>query len=181
MTEKEKPLGKKELHSRIDNIHYLRVWEKAELKKMLAKDKLDSKITESQFDEMSAAWARTNVEDRLFVQRGYKFGTVNESWDAVRELAHSLEEGKLPSSRLIEWYTAAVERCNGNDATDLVRQLGLFVHGRHRKVDPETVVTKVNALINSGSSIMAACGLVADELGCSLKTVHRWYSTGKSK
>lgn len=102
-------------------------------------------------------------------------GTVKESWAALRHIATSSRKGFAPHPNVAEWFAEALDRCNEGDALQLVRELGLYVHGRRRVVNPVSVVQRVDELRAAGSAIMAACAITAKEFGCSHKTVHRWH------
>lgn len=115
------------------------------------------------------------LEGEQFAASGFRFGTVDESWLALHVIAEAFRKGEAPDPMVMEWFAAAVDRCPENDPVQLVRELGLYVHGRRRKVDPDLVARRVQQLITGGASIMAACEQAAEELGCASKTAYRWH------
>lgn len=119
------------------------------------------------------------VELKKFAKGGFKYGTINESWEALREIAQALKLNKYPLAEHRGWLVSAVERCKEDDEMQLLRELGLVVRGRRRTVNPDAVSGRVAELVKSGSSIMAACKQASDELGCTTKTAHRWYKQGQ--
>lgn len=114
----------------------------------------------------------------LFEQFG-EFMTVTESWQALRGLAETLKKNKMPNKVQINWFASAVERCKDDDEAQLLRELGLVMMGRTRTVNPKAVSGRVAELVASGSSIMAACEQASKEMGCTMKTAHRWYKAGE--
>lgn len=118
-------------------------------------------------------------ELKKFTKGGFKYGTINESWDALRGIAQALKHNKYPIAEHRGWLVSAVERCKEDDEMQLLRELGLIVRGRRRTVNPDAVSGRVAELVKSGSSIMAACKQASDELGCTTKTAHRWYKQGQ--
>lgn len=101
--------------------------------------------------------------------------TVSESWQALRSLTETLKKNKMPSKIQIMWFSSAVDRCKEDDPTQLIRELGLLVQGRHRTVNPAQVAERVSELIASGLSIMAASEQAAEEIGCSSHAAYRWH------
>lgn len=107
-----------------------------------------------------------------------KFGTIEESWAALRGIAAALKNGQTPTDGQSRWFVSAIQRCKANDESQLLRELGLVTRGRRRTVNPDVVSGRVAELIKGGSSIMAACEQASEELGCTTKTAHRWYKQG---
>jgi len=177
MSKMQPPLGKPELHRLIDAEVGFQKHEKSLIKKAFKAEGVEDVITEQQYKVFIQLQRRNKLDEDAFVRRGYKYGTPGEAWDAVRRLAVSLDQSKLPSPDVMEWFSAAVERCQEDDPVQLVRELGLMVRGKRPTVNAEVVSKRVNELIKSGSSIMGACEQVAEEFGCAAKTAHHWYRT----
>lgn len=104
---------------------------------------------------------------------------VKDKWLKLRCLSAAVKAGDPVSAETLRWIADAIDATSGNDPKDLIRSLGLYVHGRHRKFDTDSVRAEVAALIAAGSSIMTACERVADAHGCSVKTVYRWFQYNK--
>ncbi|MBU3656894.1 MAG: hypothetical protein FGM35_02510 [Rhodocyclaceae bacterium] len=84
-------------------------------------------------------------------------------------------KGATPPKAAAKWFAEAVTHSRSRDPLQLVRDLGLYVHGRRRVANVERLTELVNKLIQSGNSIMHACELAAARMGCSTKTAYRWY------
>lgn len=125
--------------------------------------------------ELLSAHEVDKVDRAAFKKRGYKYATVEESWDALRSIAEATKLGKYPPVDAMHWLSAAYERTKGNDEIQLVRELGLLVRGRKLTVNPESVAELVQKFIDSGSGVMDACALASQQMGCTMKTAHRWY------
>lgn len=106
---------------------------------------------------------------------------VTERWEALQTLASDLKQGIKPAPEAVQWFTDAVANCQPQKPLDLVRAMGLFTHGRPRKVGVERACEKVGALRESGFGVVAACKIAAEEFGASWKTVYRWWSGTKEK
>lgn len=151
----------------------------AEIRKKQEAGELPSLTPEQvqRLEDLRAINKADKDEQKKFAARGYRFGTVAEGWDALRSIPAALKAGKYPDMTTLNWLAAAVERCNENDARQLIRELGLFIHGRHRIVDPEEIAVRIEELKKGGSSVMAACEIAAEEFGCATKTAYRWHRT----
>lgn len=114
-------------------------------------------------------------EREHFRKRGYRYGTLNESWEALRSISEATRHGKFPPVDAMHWLAAAVQRTVEDDPKQLIRELGLYVMGRRRLVDPDEIAARVEELKNSGSSIMDASEIAAREFGCATKTAYRWH------
>lgn len=99
------------------------------------------------------------------------FGTVSGAWDALR----SIKAGETPSREVLDWLSAAIDRCDQNDPKQLLRELGLSVHGRRRTVNPDVIAKAVSDLVKGGASIMVACEMASKRIGCSAHAAYRWH------
>lgn len=129
----------------------------------------------ARLSELNAINKKDSVEREFFRKRGYVYGTTAEAWEALRSIAASTKRGQFPSLDVLHWLTAAIERTEEDDPKQLIRELGLYVMGRRRKVDPDEIAARVEVLKNSGSSIMDACVQAGKEFGCATKTAYRWH------
>lgn len=130
---------------------------------------------EARLSVLVAINKQDQVDRAAFKKRGYKYGTVEESWEALRSIAKATKLGKYPPVDALHWLTAACERTKTNDEMQLVRELGLLVRGRRLTVNPQSVAELVQKFIDSGNSIMEACEQASQKMGCTMKTAHRWY------
>jgi hypothetical protein len=112
---------------------------------------------------------------KAFAKNGHRFGTVTETWEALRGISKSRKLGQYPDIDTLNWLASGIDRCKKNDPAQLLRELGLLIHGRHRSVNPDLVADRVNELIKSGSSIMQAAEQAASEIGCSVHAAYRWH------
>lgn len=100
---------------------------------------------------------------------------VKSRWDALRELSATIKAGGKPNLETLDWIASAVDGCKSENPRQLLRELGLCVHGRPGVVVPSDVATRVEELKVAGNSIMQACALAGEEYGCSDDTAYRWH------
>ncbi len=111
-----------------------------------------------------------------FERRGYRWGTTKESLAALYDLSDQVHEGEPINSRTALWFLNAINEFDPKDPKSLLHALGLIDLGRSRVVNPFDVANRVDEIIAGGSPVMRACHQAAEELGCSYKTAHHWYT-----
>lgn len=110
-------------------------------------------------------------------ERGYKFGTSWESWDALAELTDALANGEDTPPAVTLWFVAAMSRMDKQDPRELVRQLGLVEMGRARLVNKFQISKKMVELVDGeGLTKADAARRCAVEFGCSTSTALHWYA-----
>lgn len=140
--------------------------------------KARAKANEFKVEVLNNAVAAKNAE-RMghdeFARRGYEFGTIEQSWAALKNLGKSLEFGLPVHPVQALWLLNALNRTKEGDPQDLLRNLGLVARGRSKVVNKYDVSDRMQALIDGGMVKEHAALQVAEEFGCSRATALHWH------
>lgn len=117
--------------------------------------------------------SRLRLED--FEKRGFEYGTIEQSWEALESLAKSIELGLPPHPAAGLWLLNALNKTKTHDPQDLLRNLGLVARGRSKVVNKFDVSDRMAELIDGGMVKEHAAQQVAKEFSCSRATALHWY------
>lgn len=153
---------------------------------MLKKYQLDQlkAIFAQNYDVDPKGWSKEEIKNLLcdsldaeeFEDRGYQFGTPQESWDAINRMCDAIEIGEPVPPDVGLWFLNAVNQMRNEDPRELLRQLGLIVHGRSRVVNKFDICERMVELVDKeGQKKSDAARSCAAEFGCSTSTALHWY------
>lgn len=130
------------------------------------------------FEVIGSAKPRPDVLSiEEFAARGYKFGTAQQSWKALENMASELARGGEVSPETALWFVNAMNEVAAGDIKALVRQLGFHEMGRSRVVNPHDIGNRMAELVEKrGMNKAEASRQCATEFKCSPSTALAWYA-----
>ena len=150
-------------------------------------DLLKKNLAEN-FDVDPKGWDKEEIKALLcdsldaeeFEERGFRFGSSQDSWKAVLEMADHIEAGEPIPETLSLWFLNALNKTKKEDPKELMRQLGLIERGTTRKFNRYDIAAKMIELVEGEGLIKAeAARHCAEEFGCHPETALMWYRKRK--
>ena len=112
-----------------------------------------------------------------FAARGYKFGTPNQAWRALHQMAADMASGEPVTPEIALWFVTAINEV-GEDRSihNLTKTLGLYEHGRTRVFNKFDICNRMAELVErDGLSKAEAARRCATQFGCNMETARMWY------
>lgn len=142
------------------------------------------KLTPAQQKASDKAFA-ADMEKRLsasipsmkeFERRGFRFGTPEESWQALHQIAEAIEIGAPIPPIPAVWLLTALNSMTADDPKELVRALGFIENGRSRVVNKFDLVERMIELVEGQDmKKIEAARVCAGEFNCHYETALYWY------
>lgn len=150
--------------------------------------KFDLKRLKKKFNKSYAVdpqgWNKEDIKALLcesldaeeFEERGYRFGTPQECWDAIFALGECLESDKQVPPSISLWFLNSLNGLEKEDPKELLRQLGLVEMGRTRQFNRFDICERMIELVEGEGMVKAeASRKAAAEFGCHPETCLMWY------